>query len=212
MEQDFQDTKESLHASLMRTIDAIDTETVSLRKLLDLVGEHSLLFLCALMTIPFLLPVSIPGVSTVFGAGIILIGIGITLNRMPWLPKFLLDRELDAGKLTGILRKGAGMVARIEKVIKPRLQFLTAEGVPARINGLALIFSAVLLMLPLGLIPFSNTLPAYAILLLSIGMIQRDGLIVIGGYLMILATCIYFGILAWLAFAAGQGIAGIWGG
>lgn len=196
----------------MKAIDSVDTDTVSLRRLLDLVGEHGLLFLCAMMTIPFLLPVSIPGVSTVFGLGIILISIGITLNRMPWLPKFLMDREIDSGKLTGILRRGAGIVARIEKFIKPRLKGLTSEGFAARINGLALIFGGVLLILPLGFIPFSNTLPAYAILLLAVGMIQRDGLVVILGHLMNVASCVYFGVLAWLAVQAGQGLFGFFGG
>jgi len=62
-------------------------------------------------------------------------------------------------------------------------------------------------MFPLGLVPFSNTLPGIAILLLSTGMIQRDGLIVLGGYLFNVVTVIYFGVLAYAAFSAGQGIA-----
>lgn len=208
---DFEDTKVSLQVSLQNTLDAITTPTITLRRLFDLVGEHGLLFLCALLTIPFLLPVSIPGVSAVFGLGIILISIGITLNRMPWLPRRLMDRELDSEKLTGILRRGAGIVARIERFIKPRLKGLTSRGLAARINGLALIFGGLLLILPLGLIPFSNTLPAYAILFLAIGMIQRDGLVVILGHLMNVAACIYLGVLAWLALQAGQGLAGVFG-
>ena len=45
-----------------------------------------MLLVCVFLTLPFLLPVSIPGVSTVFGLAIILIGVGVTLNRVPWLP------------------------------------------------------------------------------------------------------------------------------
>ena len=77
-----------------------------------------------------------------------------------------------------------------------------------RVNGLALIFGGVLLMAPLGLIPFSNTLPAFGILLLAVGMSQRDGLVVLAGYGMLVATVIYFGALAWAAYAAGRGLAG----
>ena len=46
-------------------------------------GESGLLLLCALLSLPFLFPVSIPGVSTVFGAGIVLISAAITFNRQP---------------------------------------------------------------------------------------------------------------------------------
>ena len=205
---DFSNARESLHGALSRAVDQIDGDTITLRQLLELVGEHGMLFLCALLTIPFLIPVSIPGVSTVFGAAIILIAIGITMNRLPWLPSAIMDRELDAARLTGILRRGIAIVARIEAYIRPRMEGLTEGAVMGRVNGLALIFGGVLLMAPLGLIPFSNTLPAFGILLLAVGMSQRDGLVVLAGYGMLVATVIYFGALAWAAYAAGRGLAG----
>ncbi len=211
MTTEFQDARESLYEALSRAIAQIDGPTITLRRLLVLVGEHGMLFLCALLTIPFLIPVSIPGVSTVFGAAIILISLGITMNRLPWLPDRLMDRELDAAKLSGILRRGANVVARVEAYIRPRMGAITDGAIASRVNGLALIFSGVLLMAPLGLIPFSNTLPAFAILLLAVGMSQRDGLVVLAGYAMILASLVYFGVLAYLAFIAGQGLAGLFG-
>lgn len=209
---EFADTRETLYAALTRAIDSIDGPTITLRRLLSLVGEHGLLFLCALLTIPFLIPVSIPGVSTVFGAAIILVAVGITTNRMPWLPDRLMDKDMDAVKLAGILRRGANVVAKVEAYIRPRAQAITGSGFASRVNGLALIFAGILLMAPLGLVPFSNTLPAFAILLLAIGMSQRDGIVVLAGYAMIVATIVYFGVLAWLAFAAGKGLMGLFGG
>ena len=208
MSVEFSNARESLHGALTRAVDRIEGETITLRQLLELVGEHGLLFLCALLTIPFLIPVSIPGVSTVFGAAIILIAIGITMNRLPWLPSRIMDKELDAKRLTGILRRGIAIVARIEAYIRPRMEGLTEGAVMGRVNGLALIFGGVLLMAPLGLTPFSNTLPAFGILLLAVGMSQRDGLVVLAGYGMLVATVIYFGALAWAAYAAGRGLAG----
>ncbi|MFN3610013.1 MAG: exopolysaccharide biosynthesis protein [Hyphomonas sp.] len=204
--QDFQDTNDPLHVTLERTLAAIDTPTITLRRLFDLIGEQGLLFLCALLAIPFLLPVSIPGVSGVFGPAIILIAAGITANRMPWLPRFLARKEFNSEKLKHTLGRGMHIVVRVERVVRPRLGGITAAGLPARLNGIAIIFAAVLMMAPFGLVPFTNTLPAFAILLLSIGMSQRDGLVVIAGYLFILATLIYFGVLIWLATQAGQGL------
>jgi len=208
----FGDTSQSLRETISATVEAIDGRTVTLREIVELTGEQGLLLLCALLTLPFLLPVSIPGVSTVFGLAIILIAIGITLNRAPWLPRKITDRPIDAEKLVPTLEKGAEIVARIEKVIKPRIQALTTGEAINRFNGLVLVLGGVLLMFPLGLVPFSNTLPAFGILFLAVGISQRDGLFVLAGYGMTIATIVYFSALAYAAFAAGRGLSSFFGG
>jgi hypothetical protein len=209
---EFAERSETMRQALARAIDAIDGETLTLRRLIGLIGEHGLLFICALLTIPFLIPVSIPGVSTVFGLGILLIAIGITLNRAPWLPDRLQDRPIPTAKLKPVLLRGVGWLERIEKVLRPRLTGLTEGIALQRLHGLGIILGAGLLMFPLGLVPFSNTLPALAILFLCVGMSQRDGWLVIAGWAMNLATIVYFGALAWAAYAAGRGLLSIFGG
>lgn len=204
---DFQDTSTSLSETLRDLIRSIQGPTVSLRDLMERIGEQGLLLMCAVAALPFLIPVSIPGVSTVFGAAIILISIAITLNRLPWLPRRILDRQLDTQKLIPALDKGANIVSRLDLYLKPRMRSLTTGAAVNRLNGLAITLAGVLLMFPLGLIPFSNTLPGIAILLLSAGILQRDGAVVLAGHLFNVITIVYFGILAYLAFSAGQGLA-----
>lgn len=203
---EFEDTQRSLSDTLHGMIASIRGNTISLRDLMVGIGEHGFLLLCALLTLPFLIPVSIPGVSTVFGAAIILISLAITLNRLPWLPRRILDRQIETEKLVPTLRKGAELVSKLDRFVRPRLHFLTQGAVMNRFNGLMIMAGGVLLMFPLGLIPLSNTLPGIAILLLSLGIIQRDGLMVAGGYLFLVATTIYFTVLGYAAFAAGQGL------
>jgi hypothetical protein len=208
---EFQDSKASLSQTLLDLIGSIQGPTVTLRALMNRIGEQGLLLVCAVASLPFLIPVSIPGVSTVFGAAIIMVSIAITLNRMPWLPRRILDRQMDTHRLVPALHKGANVVSRLDRFVKPRMGGLTNGATVARLNGLAIILAGVLLMFPLGLIPFSNTLPGIAILLLSAGMLQRDGLIVLAGHLFNVITIIYFAALAYAAFSAGQGLAGFLG-
>jgi hypothetical protein len=204
----FKDTTRKTSELLEDVIQSIDGEFVTLRQLLAVMGENGLLLLCGLMSLPFLFPVSIPGVSTVFGAGIILIGVAVTLNTLPWLPRSLADRHMETAKLRPVLERGVRTLRKIDKFFKPRLSALTATGLMNRLNGLAIIAAGVLLMAPLGFIPFSNTLPGVAVLLLSMGISQRDGLIVLGGYVMIGLTVLYFAGLAYAAYAAGQNVFG----
>jgi len=201
--------EKSLGETLRDTISAITKERISLRELLELIGEQGLLVFCMFLTIPFLLPVSIPGVSTVFGLVITLIGLGVALNRVPWLPGRLMNRTIERIHLVPALERGAKLFARLDKLVRPRLLALTHGATVNRFNGFLLVGCALLLMAPLGLIPFSNTLPAVAILCLAAGMLQRDGIFVLVGYVTMVATLIYFGGLFAAAVAAGKGLSSL---
>ena len=48
-------------------------------------------------------------------------------------------------------------------------------------------------MAPLSFLPFSNTLPGIALLLYSIGFIQRDGGALLAGHVALVASVVYFG-------------------
>lgn len=202
----FTDTSEKLSTTLNNLIGKLKGQTITLRELMEAIGEQGLLLMCAIASLPFLIPVSIPGVSTVFGAAIIMISLAITLNRLPWLPARILDKKMETARLVPALQKGVNIVSKLDRFIRPRMPALTTGKVMNRINGLAIMASGLLLMMPLGFIPFSNTLPGVAILLFSAGMIQRDGATVLGGYLFLLLTTIYFAALAYAALWAGQGL------
>ncbi|MCP8894111.1 exopolysaccharide biosynthesis protein [Shinella daejeonensis] len=201
---EFKDTTRKTSELLEDVIGSIRGDYVTLRDLLATMGENGLLLLCGFLSLPFLVPVSIPGVSTVFGAGIVLVSAAVTLNRLPWLPGRIADRRLESGRLVPVLERGVRFLKRIDRFFKPRLPFLTSGAMVNRVNGLALMGAGLLLMLPLSLIPFSNTLPAVAALLLSAGISQRDGLVVAAGYAMIALTVVYFGAIAFVAYSAGQ--------
>ena len=123
-----------------------------------------------------------------------------------------MDRPLSADKLKGVLTRSLSIVDRVENVVRERAVAITGSSFANRVNGLAILACGILLMFPLGLVPFSNTLPAFAILFLSVGMAQRDGVVVLAGYGMLVATIVYFSILAYGAFAAGRGLSGFFGG
>ena len=103
------------------------------------------------------------------------------------------------------------MLARIDRFIRPRFLLLTGSSAINRCNGLLLMLAALLLMLPLGAIPFTNAMPAWAILLLAIGMLQRDGLFVASGYLLVSATLVWFSALAIGLLMAGQSVSTLLG-
>jgi len=169
---------------------------ITLSELIRSVGNDGLLILVALLTLVFLIPISIPGVSTVFGAAILLISVSRLIGRDLWIPSKLEHRVIGTRKLRPLLRKALSWLKKLERVSKPnRIQWLVAAGAVAFFNNAALILGAVLLMMPFGLIPFSNTFPAVAILFLAIGLLQRDGVCILLGHISNVVTIIYFGVL-----------------
>lgn len=206
MTEKIHDTKTSLSRALSGAATSLTGESTSVRELLGLIGEQGMLMLCIFLTIPFLVPVSIPGVSTVFGVLVVLIGVGVTINRVPWLPNRLIDRRFPTQKLCPALEQGAKLLQRLERYLHPRWTVLTRSAAMNRFNGLMVVVAGLLLMAPFGLVPFSNTLPALAALFLAAGMLEQDGLFVFVGYLWILGTIAYFAVLIAGAVAAGIGL------
>lgn len=181
---------------LRDVIDNLPPSGLTLTEIRDLVGQDGLLLLTAFLTLVFMVPVSIPGVSTLLGVAILGIGISRILNCDLWLPKRFANRVLPSDRLRTAFNQGSKWLHRLERVSRPhRLEWLVSSGLMSTVNNGALIMGALLLMVPLGLIPFSNTLPALALLFLAIGLLQRDGLFVLFGYLLNLATILKFAVL-----------------
>jgi hypothetical protein len=187
---------DSLGGKLKVIIANLPPDRVTLAEIRDLLGQDGLLLLNAFLSIAFLIPVSVPGVSTVFGAAILMIAVSRLLNRRLWLPKRFLVRQLPAEKLCAALNKGVTWLNRLECISRShRLEWLAESRYLCAFNNCALVVGAGLLMAPFGLIPFSNTLPAFAILFFTLGFLQRDGLCILFGHIVNIATIVYFGLL-----------------
>lgn len=182
-------------AVLSEIIYTMPAEGLTLRILLEWLGERGLLIFCMILTIPFLLPVSIPGSSIPFGLLIMLNAIGLAMHKSPWVPNRLMNRHLTSNQLIPMLAKGVHLFARLERLIRPRLLPLSHGASIGRFNVLLLGFSGLLMTAPLPL-PFSNTLPAYGVLFLAMGSLERDGYAIIAGYVLVLLTLGYFSTVA----------------
>jgi hypothetical protein len=190
------DAPAPLGEQLETAIEQLPEGSISLEAILQGFGAQGLMLLTAMLTLVFLIPVSIPGVSTVFGGAILLIGISRLMNRPLWLPQKLRQRPLPSEKLRSGLRGGMKWVRRLEKVSRPHRLPKLAEGRAVElVNHLAFILAALLLMAPFGFVPFSNTLPALALLCFAIGMLQRDGVAILLGHLANVASIVYFAVL-----------------
>jgi len=186
----------SLGEKLAVVIGSLPPRGVTLAEVRDLFGQDGLLLLTVFLSVVFLVPVSIPGVSTVFGFVIIFVGISRIRGRNLWLPKRIARRVVSADKLRVVLSQGRKWLLLLERVSRcHRLNWLVSTGPMASLNNCGLIVGGFLLMAPFVLVPLTNTLPGIALLFLAIGLLQRDGLCILFGHLANLVTVVYFVIL-----------------
>ena len=178
--------------SLLQSIEAMADDAgetgYTLREIFDRLDERAFgaaLFILALpCCIPFLYLV-----PQIVALPMIALATQMTIGREePWLPKSLADRRIDKAGLTNTARGGRKWFGWVEVFAKPRLTFLTGKG-PERIIGLFLTLFCASILVPL---PMTNSVPGMAVALASFGLIQRDGLLVLGG---IVAGTAWVGLL-----------------
>src|ERR1700737_2261755 len=155
----------------------------------SLKGRGSAMLL-VLLALPFCF-IAIPGLSTPFGIAICLIGACLVIGREPWLPRFIMRRRLSTARLAQLLTGAIKVARQLEKFVRPRLAFLHAGPGMLRLIGLGVVIAGLGLVLP---IPFSNSIPAWAVVLLAIGMMERDGLCVLLGHLTAIVAWVFIGL------------------
>lgn len=153
--------------------------------------------LLVLLALPFCF-VAIPGLSIPFGIAICCIGARMMIGREPWLPRSILHRRLSTARSHQLLTGAIKLARMLESFVRPRFGFLHAGPIMPRVTGLGIVIASLGLMLPLP-IPFSNSIPAWAVVLLAIGTMEKDGLCVLLGYLTVVATWVFIGLTSMFA-------------
>ncbi|HEX2853239.1 MAG TPA: exopolysaccharide biosynthesis protein [Opitutaceae bacterium] len=180
-----------LSDELQRLIDEFATGSVTVRELIVVLQGRAYDFLLLLLALPFLLPVPLLGLSTPFGTVIAIIAARLMLGQRPWLPVKLLDTTLPP-KFFPTLLAGARRILRLfELFLRPRLLWLTATPLP-QLHAFIIFVAAVLLLLPLP--PGTNFPPALCIVIMAAGLLERDGLFVLGGYVVFALNMVFFAL------------------
>ena len=167
-------------------------DKISLGDILDIIGRQAygpLLLIIGIMSVSPL--AMIPGSTWAFALLTLLVAVQMALHRKhPWLPKSALDFSFEENKVEGALKKVQPWTRAVDKVVKPRLEFLAHE--PWIIIAALLAIVAAIITFPLSFIPFAPAIPGAAIILVGLGVTARDGL-VLG-----LAMLAVGGIAVWL--------------
>ena len=157
-----------------------DHERLTLGEILDSLDHRAYGFVLLLLAAANFTPgPSMPGFSTLFGLPASAMAVQMVLGwSRPWLPPRLARLSMPRQRFIATVTKALPVIARLDRVLRPRLTRLaTLTG--HRWTGAAALLQALLLCVPL---PFYPMAPAAALVLMSLGMIARDGLMLALGH------------------------------
>lgn len=174
----------------------LERDSIQLGELLEALKDRGPFFIITVLSVPFLQPIALPGVSVPFGILIAVLALGTALEREMRLPKRILRYKLHPKGVSLLFRGAIALFRKLERWSKPRLENWVEREWVRRFHSMLIVVNALLLTLPLP-IPFSNSLPAYTAFFISIGYLQRDGAMMIAGYVSALFTFAYFALI-WL--------------
>lgn len=164
------------------------------RVLIDHLATRGHALLAFLLVLPFLQPIPLPGFSTPIGLAIALLGVLMALGKPPWLPRRWLDRELPAGIVLKAVRGGQKLLAKAERVIRPRGKWFHSHPWTHAIAGGIIAVSGVELALPLPIL-FTNTMPALVIAVTTVGLLEEDAVwVAVGGVLFTGVAAVFFAL------------------
>ena len=107
-------------------------------------------------------------------------------------PAIVAHRSMTRSDFSTLFKLIVPWLQRVEGLLRPRLSSFTLPPMEYVVGLLSLLL-AVLLVLP---IPLGNDLPALAISLMALGMLERDGLWVLSGLAVsVAAVFVIYGVL-----------------
>jgi len=165
-------------SEILMSLAAHGGERLTVGDILAVLRDRAFALLVVLLGLPNCLPMP-PPIPLVCGLLLALVAAQLVAGRpAPWLPRSLLHRSIRQHDVVRAVDRAAPIFRRLERWSRPRITVLD--------TALAMRFIGVLLLtLALGLLvaaPFVGQIPVgFAVCLVGLGLVERDGLVVLAG-------------------------------
>lgn len=179
MNNEYQDHHYPASRVLQNVVDGHKADMISFGDIMELLHERGFGLLMLIFVLPNCIPAPIPpplpsilSIPLLFLSAQMLIG-----RKSPWLPKWLRSKSLKRSTLAMIVEKIVPRLYKIERILRPRFSFASSTKGERIVGGIWLLF-ALSIAIPL---PMTNLVPGIGILIMSLGLLSKDGLVITAG-------------------------------
>ncbi|MDO9527077.1 MAG: exopolysaccharide biosynthesis protein [Gemmobacter sp.] len=164
------EVRRSLSVILTEIVTDTTCDRVSVGDLVQVLHLRAFGAMLLIFALPNALP-ALPGTSAILGLPLLYLTFQLMMGRTPWLPRFMSGRSISRADLSVLVTRIQPMLQRAERLLSPRwLALSTVTG--DRCFGALCLVLAIVLVLP---IPLGNMLPAFAISVIALGILEKDG-------------------------------------
>ena len=183
-----------------------NTKTISFGEINDYLSERGFAILMILFSFPMAIPLPYPpGFTTILGLPLLLFSIQMIMGlNKPSLPKWIANKSITTSHLIFAIEKSAKYFVKIEKLLKPRLPYFSSiHG--EKLIGIVSTLCAITVVLP---IMFGNAVPSAGILIMALGLLGKDGMLIIIGIITSIIGLLVASLVVYLFFFGAKLIAG----
>lgn len=175
MENKERNTSELLQLVVLQN----NNDKMSVSEIKNSLHERGFGILLAIAALPICLPIPVPpGYTTFFSIPLFIFSVQMMWGmKSPWLPEWISKKEINKTNLEKLIEKATPWLRKIESYLHPRLTYISVHAWERIIGIFAFIFT-ISIALP---IPLTNFPPGWGILIMSLGLLNKDGLTIIVG-------------------------------
>jgi len=166
---------------------------INMKNIFQMMEEDSLLIIISIVSVLNIVLAPLPVNSFILGIPLMILSIAYIFKMDLIKKKYRwMRRPIKCAKMRNYLPHSKPIFVKIEKYVSPRFNFFVKPKFRI-LAGLILFFLALVIFLP---IPFANIPGSIGMILISVGLLQKDGLSVLLGYGVAAAHLIGIMILA----------------
>lgn len=184
------------------------TNSISLGEINEHLSERGFALLMILFSFPMAIPLPYPpGFTTVLGLPLLFFSIQMLMGMdKPSLPAWIANKTIQTSHLVFAVEKSAKYLTKLERLLKPRLAYFSSiHG--EKLIGFVAILCAISITLP---IMFGNAVPSAGIFIMALGLLGKDGLVIIIGIIVSIIGLFVASLVVYLFFYGAKMAAGGW--
>ena len=184
------------------------SESISLGEINEHLSERGFALLMILFSFPMAIPLPYPpGFTTVLGLPLLFFSIQMLMGMdKPSLPSWVAKKNIKTSHLVFAVEKSAKYFIKLERLLKPRLAYFSSiHG--EKLIGFMSMLCAICIALP---IMFGNAVPSAGIFIMALGLLGKDGLVIIIGIITSIIGLCVASLVVYLIFYGAKMAAGSW--
>ena len=162
-------------------------ERITIQEIVEAFGERAFGFMLILFSLPNCVPAP-PGLAGIVGTPVLIFGVQMLLGHArPWLPRWIMRKSFAVATFKRFIDAAEPRLKKLESFCKPRLTRLFGP-LGDRLIGLFALLAAISVLIPF---PGTNFPPSIALVIVSIAVMEEDGVLLLLGLAIGLAGLAY---------------------